>query len=74
MTLGHIQVGNAPCSWGVIENVEGARGGYHKVLDEMNSWQPACPNQMVYLPRQRKATTRHTGPTVFTCSSQYTNS
>jgi len=30
-----IRVGNAPCSWGVIENVEGERGGYAKVLDEM---------------------------------------
>jgi inosose dehydratase len=30
-----IQVGNAPCSWGVIENVEGSRGGYVQVLDEM---------------------------------------
>lgn len=31
----NISVGNAPCSWGVIENVEGARGGYARVLDEM---------------------------------------
>lgn len=30
-----IQVGNAPCSWGVIENVAGERGGYAQVLDEM---------------------------------------
>lgn len=30
-----ISVGNAPCSWGVIENVEGARGAYARVLDEM---------------------------------------
>jgi len=30
-----IQVANAPCSWGVIENVEGERGGYARVLDEM---------------------------------------
>lgn len=30
-----IYVGNAPCSWGVIENVEGSRGGYAQVLDEM---------------------------------------
>ncbi len=35
MTQAHIHVGNAPCSWGVIENVEGARGGYARVLDEM---------------------------------------
>ena len=31
----NIKVGNAPCSWGVIENVEGERGGYARVLDEM---------------------------------------
>ena len=31
-----IMVGNAPCSWGVIENVEGERGGYAIVLDEMH--------------------------------------
>jgi inosose dehydratase len=30
-----IIVGNAPCSWGVIENIEGQRGGYAQVLDEM---------------------------------------
>lgn len=30
-----IRVANAPCSWGVIENVEGDRGGYTKVLNEM---------------------------------------
>ena len=30
-----IKVANAPCSWGVIENVEGERGGYVQVLDEM---------------------------------------
>ena len=30
-----ISVGNAPCSWGVIENVEGERGGYVQVIDEM---------------------------------------
>ncbi len=35
MTQAHIHVGNAPCSWGIIENVEGARGGYARVLDEM---------------------------------------
>jgi inosose dehydratase len=31
-----IHVGNAPCSWGVIENVAGERGGYVQVLDEMH--------------------------------------
>ncbi|MEZ4870577.1 MAG: TIM barrel protein [Caldilineaceae bacterium] len=30
-----ISVANAPCSWGVIENVEGERGGFARVLDEM---------------------------------------
>jgi inosose dehydratase len=30
-----IRIANAPCSWGVIENVEGDTGGYRRVLDEM---------------------------------------
>jgi inosose dehydratase len=30
-----IRVANAPCSWGVIENVAGDIGGYARVLDEM---------------------------------------
>ena len=30
-----IKVGNAPCSWGVIENVEGERSGYVRVIDEI---------------------------------------
>jgi inosose dehydratase len=30
-----IQVANAPCSWGVIENIAGERGGYAQVLDEI---------------------------------------
>ena len=30
-----IRVANAPCSWGVIENVSGERGGYVRVLDEI---------------------------------------
>ena len=30
-----IRVANAPCSWGVIENVAGETGGYRRVLDEM---------------------------------------
>lgn len=37
MTNAKIRVGNAPCSWGVIENVEGERGGYARVLDEMHA-------------------------------------
>ncbi len=36
MTNANIHVGNAPCSWGIIENVEGERGGYTQVLDEMH--------------------------------------
>ena len=32
-----INVANAPCSWGVIENVKGERGGYAQVLDEMQA-------------------------------------
>ncbi len=36
MTNAKIRVGNAPCSWGVIENVAGERGGYVRVLDEMH--------------------------------------
>src|SRR6266581_2739625 len=31
-----IRVANAPCSWGIIENVEGSRKGYAWVLDEMH--------------------------------------
>ena len=30
-----IRVANAPCSWGVIENVAGDTSGYGRVLDEM---------------------------------------
>ena len=36
MTKATISVGNAPCSWGIIEHVEGDRGGYARVLDEMH--------------------------------------
>lgn len=32
-----IKVANAPCSWGVIENVAGERSGYARVLDEMQA-------------------------------------
>jgi inosose dehydratase len=31
-----IRIANAPCSWGVIENIEGERGGYAQVLNEMS--------------------------------------
>jgi len=30
-----IKIGNAPCSWGVIENVAGKRSGYEVVIDEI---------------------------------------
>ncbi len=30
-----IRVANAPCSWGVIENIAGETGGYARVLNEM---------------------------------------
>jgi len=36
MTNAQIRVGNAPVSWREIENVEGERGGYARVLDEMH--------------------------------------
>src|SRR6185503_16507901 len=29
------KVANAPCSWGVIENIDGDRSDYRRVLDEM---------------------------------------
>ena len=32
-----IQIANAPCSWGVIENIEGERITYSKVLDELKA-------------------------------------
>lgn len=31
------QIANAPCSWGVIEGLAGERGGYQRVLDEMQA-------------------------------------
>ena len=30
-----LQVANAPCSWGIIENIEGERYDYARVLDEI---------------------------------------
>ena len=30
-----VRIANAPCSWGVIEGIEGERGGYRQVIDEM---------------------------------------
>jgi inosose dehydratase len=32
-----IRVANAPCSWGVIENIAGERGGYAQVIDEIQA-------------------------------------
>jgi inosose dehydratase len=29
------RIANAPCSWGVIEGIDGERGGYVQVIDEM---------------------------------------
>ena len=29
------RIANAPCSWGVIEGIDGERGGYTQVIDEM---------------------------------------
>lgn len=36
MRSGLIRIANAPCSWGVIENIAGEREGYAWVLDEMH--------------------------------------
>ena len=30
-----VRIANAPCSWGVIEGIDGDRDGYRRVLDEM---------------------------------------
>jgi inosose dehydratase len=30
-----VRIANAPCSWGVIEGIEGQRNGYVRVIDEM---------------------------------------
>ncbi len=30
-----VRIANAPCSWGVIEGIEGDGGGYRRVIDEM---------------------------------------
>jgi inosose dehydratase len=30
-----VRIANAPCSWGVIEGIEGDRSGYRRVIDEM---------------------------------------
>lgn len=32
-----LRVANAPCSWGIIENIEGTRTTYDQVLDEMQA-------------------------------------
>ena len=34
--MSHIRIGNAPCSWGVLEfDLDGEAAGYGQVLDEM---------------------------------------
>ena len=30
-----VRIANAPCSWGVIEGIEGDRNGYRRVIDDM---------------------------------------
>ena len=30
-----VRIANAPCSWGVIEGIDGPRDGYRRVIDEM---------------------------------------
>ena len=30
-----VRIANAPCSWGVIEGIEGDGGGYRRVIDEI---------------------------------------
>jgi len=30
-----VRIANAPCSWGVIEGIDGDRDGYRRVIDEM---------------------------------------
>lgn len=53
-----IQVANAPCSWGIIENTPGSREGYARFLDELKEtgyvgtelgdwgFMPTNPNQL----------------------------
>lgn len=60
------KIANAPCSWGVIENVAGERGGYALVLDEMQAtgyagtelgdwgFMPTDPDQLRQELRQRE--------------------
>ena len=31
-----LKIANAPCSWGVIEGIEGDRDGYARLLDEIS--------------------------------------
>ena len=32
-----VRIANAPCSWGVIEGIDGERDGYRRVIDEMQA-------------------------------------
>ena len=34
---GRVRIANAPCSWGVIEGIDGDRDGYRRVIDEMQA-------------------------------------
>ena len=62
----NLQIANAPCSWGVIENIEGERTTYEKVIDEiaatgyvgteLGDWgfMPTDPNELRAELEQRK--------------------
>ena len=32
-----LRIANAPCSWGVIEGIDGSRAGWIRVVDEMSA-------------------------------------
>lgn len=35
--MNRLRIANAPCSWGVIEGIDGDRGAYARVIDEMQA-------------------------------------
>ena len=35
--MNRLRIANAPCSWGVIEGINGDRGAYARVIDEMQA-------------------------------------
>ena len=37
MVGNRVRIANAPCSWGVIEGIDGERDGYRRVIDEMHA-------------------------------------